>query len=76
MQDSDAHDDAFSLKLAYIYFSPHATKIEEINHTEKVQRFDYVISPWEEYSLVSNGAQIIHDAHWLFVYKITTSPEK
>jgi hypothetical protein len=76
MPDSDAHDDAFALKLAYTYFSPLSTKIEEIDHADKAHGFDYVISPWEEYSLVSNGARIIHDEHWLFVYQISKSTEK
>lgn len=76
MPDSDAHDEAFALKLAFTYFSPLTTKIEEIDHAEEAQGFDYVISPWEEYSLVSNGAKVIHDEHWLFVYQISKSPEK
>lgn len=76
MPDSNAHNDAFSLKLAYAYFAPHAARIVAINKPDEAQRFDYVISPWEEYSLLSNGAKLIHDDHWLFVYKITQYPEK
>jgi hypothetical protein len=76
MPDSNAHNDAFSLKLASTYFAPHAARIVAINKPDEAQRFDYVISPWEEYSLVSNGAKLIHDDHWIFVYQITESPEK
>lgn len=73
MPDSNAHNDAFSLKLAYAYFAPHAARIVAINKPDEAQRFDYVISPWEEYSLLSNGAKLIHDDHWLFVYQITNT---
>jgi hypothetical protein len=70
MPDSNAHNDAFSLKIASTYFAPHAARIVAINKPDEAQRFDYVISPWEEYSLVSNGAKLIHDdqTHILSVF--------
>jgi hypothetical protein len=69
--DSEAHDDSFSLMLAYTYFAPLSETITELASAQNAVGFDYIISPWKIASLESIGAELIHDEHWLFVYKNT-----
>jgi hypothetical protein len=73
--DTEAHDDAFSLMLAYSYFGPFSETIVEVSDAEDIQLFDYIISPWEESYFENMGTELIHDENWLYVYKKTNKPE-